>query len=124
MCWKREVHIHLTCSTHHRSLVSIPFHQIMRCTLPVLTVVLYRLRYNRNYATKTYISLVPIVVGVALATYGDYYFTAAGFILTLFGVILALIKVSSAHAVHPICSLLFFPLFVMPPRLVYINRQH
>ncbi len=75
------------------AMVSIPFHQIMRCTLPVLTVLLYRLRYGRRYSTRTYLSLVPIVAGVALATYGDYYFTAAGCVLTLLGVVLSLVKV-------------------------------
>ncbi len=74
-------------------LVSIPFHQIMRSTCPVFAVLIYRLRYKRSYATKTYLSLVPVVFGVGLATYGDYYFTRIGFILTLLGVILAAVKV-------------------------------
>lgn len=32
--------------------------------------------------------------GVGLATYGDVYFTMAGFLLSLFGVVLASLKVS------------------------------
>lgn len=74
-------------------MVSIPFHQIMRSTCPVFTVLIYRLRYHRQYSSKTYLSLIPIVLGVGLATYGDYYFTVTGFLLTLLGVILASIKV-------------------------------
>jgi drug/metabolite transporter (DMT)-like permease len=74
-------------------MVSIPFHQIMRSTSPVFTVLIYRLRYHRAHTTKTYLSLIPIVLGVGLATYGDYYFTIPGFVLTLLGVILASIKV-------------------------------
>jgi hypothetical protein len=74
-------------------MVSIPFHQIMRSTCPVFTVLIYRLRYRRNYSTMTYLSLIPIVIGVGFATYGDYYFTRTGFILTLLGVVLASIKV-------------------------------
>ena len=40
----------------------------------------------------TYISLLPIMFGAALTTYGDYYFTPLGFFLTLLGVILAALK--------------------------------
>jgi len=74
-------------------MVSIPFHQIMRSTCPVFTVLIYRLSYKRNYSTMTYLSLIPIVIGVGFATYGDYYFTSTGFILTLLSVVLASIKV-------------------------------
>jgi hypothetical protein len=77
----------------YRSLASIPFHQIMRSACPVFTVLIYRLRYHRTYSTTTYLSLIPIVLGVGLVTYGDYYFTAPGFLLTLLGVVLAAIKV-------------------------------
>jgi 1,4-dihydroxy-2-naphthoate octaprenyltransferase len=54
-----------------------------------------RFRYNRAYPIDTYLSLIPIILGVALATYGDYYFTPTGFFLTLLGVILAAIKVQN-----------------------------
>lgn len=40
----------------------------------------------------TYLSLIPIVIGVALTTLGDYYFTPLGFFLTLLGVVLAALK--------------------------------
>jgi hypothetical protein len=76
-------------------MVSIPFHQIMRSTCPVFTVLIYRFRYHRAYSNMTYLSLVPIVIGVGIATYGDYYFTLPGFFLTLLGVILASVKVLS-----------------------------
>jgi Triose-phosphate Transporter family len=79
-------------------MVSIPFHQIMRSTCPVFAVLIYRFRYNRTYSGNTYLSLVPVVIGVALATYGDYYFTSAGFCLTLLGVVLAAVKVSTSSS--------------------------
>lgn len=83
------------CSTEslQRAAVSVPFHQTMRSTCPAFTILIYRLYYSRAYSTATYLSLVPIVFGVALATYGDYYFTLTGFLLTLSGVILAAAKV-------------------------------
>lgn len=36
--------------------------------------------------------MIPLIFGVGLATFGDYYFTAIGFGLTFLGVILAAIK--------------------------------
>jgi len=37
-------------------------------------------------------SIIPLIFGVGLATYGDYYFTWIGFALTLLGVLLAAMK--------------------------------
>ena len=36
--------------------------------------------------------MIPLILGVGLATFGDYYFTLIGFFLTLLGVVLAAIK--------------------------------
>lgn len=38
------------------------------------------------------LSLLPVVAGVCFTTYGDYYFTAWGLLLTLFGTFLAALK--------------------------------
>jgi hypothetical protein len=48
--------------------------------------------YGRSYSRDTYMSMIPLIFGVALATFGDYYFTMIGFLLTFLGVILAAIK--------------------------------
>lgn len=73
-------------------MVSVPFHQIARSTCPIATIAIYRWAYGRTYATATYMSLIPVVVGVALSTYGDYYFTIAGALMTFLGVVLASVK--------------------------------
>lgn len=70
----------------------MPFHQILRSTCPVVAVLIYRVYYSRTYSLATYLSLVPLILGAGLATYGDYYFTPLGLVLTLFGVILAAVK--------------------------------
>lgn len=75
-----------------REMVSVPFHQIMRSTSPICTVLIHRFYYSRTYSVKTYISLVPVILGVGLATYDDYYFTIVGFNLTSLGVVLSSIK--------------------------------
>ncbi|TAQ83745.1 hypothetical protein B7494_g7931 [Chlorociboria aeruginascens] len=84
--------INIAISNVSLAMVSMPFHQILRSTTPIFTILIYRLRYNRSYPMKTYLSLIPLVVGVGFATYGDYYFTLVGFVLTLLGVILASVK--------------------------------
>ena len=73
-------------------MVSVPFHQVMRSTCPVATILIYRMAYGRTYERQTYVSMVPLIIGVGLATFGDYYFSAMGFTLTLLGVVLASVK--------------------------------
>ncbi|EME38745.1 hypothetical protein DOTSEDRAFT_160388, partial [Dothistroma septosporum NZE10] len=73
-------------------VVSIPFHQVLRSTVPVVTIVIYRFVYGRHYNQQTYWTMLPLVGGVGLATFGDYYFTPRGFSLTFLGVLLAAIK--------------------------------
>ncbi|EME41135.1 hypothetical protein DOTSEDRAFT_64527 [Dothistroma septosporum NZE10] len=73
-------------------LVSVPFHQVLRSTVPVVTILLYRWVYGRSYSRQTYWTMVPLIGGVGLATFGDYFFTMKGFLLTSFGVFLAAIK--------------------------------
>ena len=73
-------------------MVSVPFHQIMRSTCPIFAILIYRFCYGRTYSQATYISLIPVIFGVGLATYGDIYFTAIGFSLTLLGVVLSALK--------------------------------
>jgi hypothetical protein len=64
----------------------------MRATCPVFTIAIYSVLFGRKYAIATYLSLVPIIGGVGLATYGDYYFTLVGFVLTFIGVLLTAVK--------------------------------
>lgn len=59
---------------------------------PFFTVIIYRVVFNKSYSRATYTSLLPVVGGVGLATFGDYYFTPLGFTLTLLGAFLAALK--------------------------------
>lgn len=78
-------------------MVSVPFHQIMRSTCPIFIILIDRFVYGRTYSQATYISLIPVILGVALATYGDYYFTPMGFTLTLLGVVLSALKTVASN---------------------------
>ena len=84
--------VNIALSNVSLDAVSVPFHQIMRSCCPVFTILIYRIYFSRIYSTATYLSLVPIIVGIALATYGDIYFTPVGFCLTLLGVVFASVK--------------------------------
>ena len=75
----------------------MPFHQILRSTCPVVAVLIYRVYYGRTYSLATYLSLIPLIFGVGLATYGDYYFTPLGFLLTALGVVLASLKTIASN---------------------------
>jgi hypothetical protein len=87
-------------------MVSVPFHQIMRATCPLFTILIYQVFFSRRYALITYLSIVPVMLGVGLATFGDYHFTAIGFTLTLIGVVLAAIKVSRRRRItYPLCGI-------------------
>ena len=59
---------------------------------PLFTIILSVVLLHKRYSRATYLSLCPVMIGVFFATYGDYYFTAWGFILTLFGTLLAALK--------------------------------
>jgi hypothetical protein len=84
--------LNIAVSNVSLALVSVPFHQVLRSTTPVATIIIYRMVYNRTYSQQTYLSMIPLIFGVGLATAGDYYFTLVGFTLTLLGVLLAAIK--------------------------------
>ncbi|KAL8687434.1 MAG: hypothetical protein Q9218_006391 [Villophora microphyllina] len=74
------------------AMVTIPFHQTVRALTPVFTVAIYRIAFAGIYGTATYISLIPVIIGVMLASYGDLTATVVGFIITLFGTFLAAVK--------------------------------
>lgn len=73
-------------------MVTIPFHQTVRAMTPVFTVAIYRVIYHSIYSSATYISLMPVIIGVMLASYGDLTATTLGFFMTLLGTLLAALK--------------------------------
>jgi len=81
------------------AMVSVPFYQTMRMLCPIFTILIYRSWYGRTYSYMTYLSLVPLIIGAAMTTAGEMTFTDAGFLLTIFGVILAAVKVSD-HIIY------------------------
>ncbi|KAI9783451.1 MAG: UAA transporter [Peltula sp. TS41687] len=84
--------INIALSNVSLNLVTIPFHQVVRATTPVFTLLIDVLKYGGEYSKPTYVSLIPVIAGVGFATYGDYYCTPLGFLLTLLGAVIAAVK--------------------------------
>ena len=90
--------LNIATSNVSLALVSVPLHQVLRSTCPVATLLIYRMQ-GRTYTTATYLSIIPLIFGVALATIGDYYCTSYGLCLTLLGVVLAAVKTVATNKI-------------------------
>lgn len=84
--------INIAISNVSLKLVTVPFHQVIRATTPLLAMGLNMLLYRARYPLLTYLALLLVVAGVGFATFGDYYFSTVGFVLTLLGAGLAALK--------------------------------
>lgn len=97
--------INIAISNLSLKLVTVPFHQVVRAATPLFIITLSYLFLSRTLSSSKLLSLVPVILGVALATYGDYYFTRLGFLLTLLGTFLAAVKTMATHLLqtgHPL----------------------
>jgi len=74
------------------NLVTVPVHQVVRAATPIFTLVLSSAMFEMKISPRKLTSLIPVMVGVGLATYGDYYATTWGLFLTLLGTFLAALK--------------------------------
>ncbi|KAI1300997.1 UAA transporter [Mortierella claussenii] len=72
--------------------VSVAFHQVVRAMTPVFTIAISVAFLSKRYSSMTYLSLLPLLLGVYMATVGDYSYTAMGFFLTVLGTVLAATK--------------------------------
>jgi hypothetical protein len=84
--------INIAVSNLSLQLVTVPFHQVVRAATPLFIIALSYMFLSRNLSRVKLLSLLPVILGVALATYGDYYFTVTGLLLTLLGTFLAALK--------------------------------
>ncbi|OLL25466.1 UDP-galactose transporter 1 [Neolecta irregularis DAH-3] len=84
--------INIAVSNISLNNVTVPLHQVVRAITPLFTILIFVLAFRKSYSFMTYVSVIPLVAGVGLATYGDYYVTTFGFLLTLLGTFLAAVK--------------------------------
>ncbi|KAJ7216665.1 triose-phosphate transporter family-domain-containing protein [Mycena pura] len=84
--------VNIVVSNISLQLVTVPFHQVVRAATPIFTIFFSGILFGAKCSWYKKISLIPVVAGVGLATFGDYYFNYAGFFLTLLGSLLAALK--------------------------------
>lgn len=60
--------VNIAVSNLSLNLVTVPLHQVVRSTTPLFTIVISILLFGKSYLFQTYMSLVPVVIGVCLAT--------------------------------------------------------
>ncbi|KAI8884227.1 TPT-domain-containing protein [Backusella circina FSU 941] len=84
--------INIAISNVSLNLVSVAFHQVVRAMTPVFTVAISIMFLQKSYTRMIYLSLLPVVIGVGFATYGEYDYTMIGLLLTILGTLLASIK--------------------------------
>ncbi|RKP20462.1 TPT-domain-containing protein [Rozella allomycis CSF55] len=87
--------INIAISNVSLNYVSLSFHQIARSMTPFFTVLIELLWFTKFQKMVTYLSLLPVVIGVIFSTIGEskaINFDSYGCILTFIGVFLSALK--------------------------------
>ncbi len=92
-------------------IVNLPLSQLIRSSIPIFIMVISRVLMNVTPSLKVGLSVIPIVVGVAMAAYGDVELTIISFALLIIGNIFAALKVVvtnkslTEYKLHPMVML-------------------
>jgi hypothetical protein len=75
--------------------VSVNFNQVMRSLVPAFTII-FSLFAGYSVSTHRILAVLPIVLGVGMACFGDMTYSSLGFVYTSLCVLLSAIKVVAA----------------------------
>ncbi|EJD52087.1 TPT-domain-containing protein [Auricularia subglabra TFB-10046 SS5] len=92
LCFSVLYTVNIAISNVSLQLVTVPFHQVVRASTPLFTIVISIALTGTRLNGQKLLTLLPVIAGVGFATYGDYYFTSWGLFLTLLGTFLASLK--------------------------------
>jgi drug/metabolite transporter (DMT)-like permease len=87
--------INIAISNVSLAHVSLAFHQLLRSATPAFTIITELALFRKTRTLSIYLSLLPVVLGIGLATvdqFSDITFTWVGLFLTVIGVLLSCLK--------------------------------
>ncbi|KAI6226211.1 Solute carrier family 35 member E1-like protein [Aphelenchoides fujianensis] len=120
----------IAVSTAYFGLLKVPvsYSQTIKGTMPLFTCFLSRLVLGERYSPRVYLSLLPIVAGVFIASFTELQFNAVGLLSSLVSTALfawlnilakQVFEETSMHPIHllslnsQLATVLLFPLWVL-----------